>query len=214
MKKQQVILPLLALLVSGAALSYDAFVRDSSGNIVTTPDECLHTVDYTAADEAECPLNKKPMAVMTKPKPAPVVIKKPTPKPAPVFVSTPATKPTPVLKEVINLEGVNFETGSNRLTGGSLNTLDSVAQELKANPGTNIVVEGHTDDLGNALMNKNLSQSRAEAVREHLVAQGVSADSISAKGVGEARPIASNDTSSGRAQNRRVELRIFKINWF
>lgn len=123
---------------------------------------------------------------------------------------TPAPAPAPVVKQVINLEGVNFETSSNKLTGGSLNTLDSVAQELKANPGIKIVVEGHTDSRGDASFNQMLSQKRAEAVRDQLISQGISANSISAKGFGENRAIATNDTSTGRAKNRRVELRILK----
>ena len=73
---------------------------------------------------------------------------------------------------------------------------------------TNIVVKGHTDSSGTESYNLNLSEERAENVRKYLVAEGVSASRVTAIGFGEAYPLVSNDTSSGRQQNRRVELEI------
>lgn len=223
MKKQQLLLPILSVFISGSVIAHGGFVKDSRGVIAITPyGECVRSSYYVSSDAAECPFNKKaeePMTEVTpEVEPVPVAVKKPTPKPvemvkpkpAPVVVSTPAPAPTPVVKRIISLDGVNFETSSNKLTGGSLNTLDSVARTLMANPNTKIIVEGYTDNRGDAGFNKSLSQGRAEAVMQHLITQGVSESNISAKGYGEDNAIASNDTSSGRAQNRRVELRILE----
>jgi OOP family OmpA-OmpF porin len=112
------------------------------------------------------------------------------------------------LASLIELEGVTFETGSAQLTGASQAKLDEAAQTLKQNPGLAVEVAGHTDSLGDAEKNRALSQRRAESVRDYLVSAGVAADTISARGYGEDEPMASNDTAAGRAENRRVELRV------
>ena len=109
--------------------------------------------------------------------------------------------------ENINLKGVTFETGSNRLTAQSLPILDEAAKTLTRYPDLKIEVSGYTDNVGNADKNKTLSQSRADAVREYLVNKGVKA-SLTANGYGQEKPIADNGTAEGRAQNRRVELKI------
>ena len=67
-------------------------------------------------------------------------------------------------------------------------------------------IEGHTDNTGDDASNKTLSQSRAEAVRDYLVEQGIDASRLEAVGLGEEQPVADNNTEEGRAQNRRVEL--------
>ena len=69
-------------------------------------------------------------------------------------------------------------------------------------------VAGHTDSVGNADYNEELSRQRAESVRQYLLDRGVAADRVSARGYGELDPIASNETESGRAMNRRVEFRV------
>ena len=84
--------------------------------------------------------------------------------------------------------------------------LDDVAKALKEQGFKAILVEGHTDSRGSAKMNEELSLQRAEAVRAHLISRGIPSDKIKAVGIGPARPIASNDTAEGRANNRRVEL--------
>ena len=112
------------------------------------------------------------------------------------------------LVSVINLEGVNFRTNSAYLLDGASGVLDEQAATLVANPGVSIEVAGHTDSDGDAGYNQQLSQRRAEAVRNYLVGKDVAGDRIAAVGYGEAEPIASNDTRDGKAQNRRVELRI------
>ncbi len=109
---------------------------------------------------------------------------------------------------VINLEGVNFRTNSAELLDGAEVALNDDVATLVAKPDVLIEVAGHTDSDGEADYNLDLSQRRAEAVRTYLIGKGVEADRISAKGYGEAEPVASNASAAGKAQNRRVELRI------
>jgi outer membrane protein OmpA-like peptidoglycan-associated protein len=77
---------------------------------------------------------------------------------------------------------------------------------LLAHPGLNLAVEGHTDSVGNDSYNQGLSDRRAESVRDYLVRQGIPRDTIVAHGFGESQPVVSNDSASGRQQNRRVEV--------
>lgn len=110
--------------------------------------------------------------------------------------------------EVIVLKDVRFETNSDSLTGSSIKILDEVAATLIQRPNISIEVAGYTDDRGAAAHNETLSQKRAEAVAKYLIDRGVDASKLSAKGYGSADPVAENNTSEGRAQNRRVELHI------
>lgn len=107
----------------------------------------------------------------------------------------------------IVLKGVHFHTGSARLTDESSRILDTVATSLAAHPELRLEVAGHTDSQGGARGNLRLSQARAESVRRYLVAHGVPASMLTAKGYGESRPVADNATADGRALNRRVELK-------
>jgi outer membrane protein OmpA-like peptidoglycan-associated protein len=101
---------------------------------------------------------------------------------------------------------VNFETGKATLTPESETILNGVAESLVANDSIKVQVAGHTDNTGSAAVNARLSKQRAEAVRQFLIAHGVAEDRLTAKGFGPSKPIASNKTAEGRAQNRRVEL--------
>jgi outer membrane protein OmpA-like peptidoglycan-associated protein len=107
---------------------------------------------------------------------------------------------------VISLSGVLFETGGDELLGPAQSRLDTVAQALAAYPDRNILIEGHTDDRGSDAMNQQLSQKRADAVREYLESRGVPAARMRSIGRGESNPIASNESAEGRANNRRVEV--------
>ncbi len=109
-------------------------------------------------------------------------------------------------KKTLILEGVNFETGKADLTSDSEAILNAVAEALVANEEVRVQVSGHTDNTGSAAVNKRLSRARADAVRQYLVDRGVAADRLTAAGFGPSRPVASNRTAEGRAQNRRVEL--------
>lgn len=111
-------------------------------------------------------------------------------------------------REEVVLEGVRFEFNSTQLTGGSQETLDKAATILRANPDVRVQVAGHTDGVGSPEYNLRLSQGRAESVVRYLVAAGVAADRLEAKGYGLTQPRDTNSTAAGRAVNRRVELRI------
>jgi outer membrane protein OmpA-like peptidoglycan-associated protein len=110
-------------------------------------------------------------------------------------------------KMSLTLEGVNFMNDSAELTPGSKRVLNRVASSLKEWSEVDVEVEGHTDSVADDAYNMDLSQRRAESVRAYLIERGVSASRLSAKGYGETRPVASNETPEGRAKNRRVELR-------
>jgi outer membrane protein OmpA-like peptidoglycan-associated protein len=109
-------------------------------------------------------------------------------------------------KAAMILRGVNFHTNSDELTDTSVDILDRVVNTLKSHPEVKLEVSGHTDSRGDDAYNKDLSERRAISVRRYLVEHGVIADNLTAKGYGEERPIASNDSKEGMAQNRRVEL--------
>jgi OOP family OmpA-OmpF porin len=110
-------------------------------------------------------------------------------------------------KKNLVLQGVNFEFNKSRLTLDAQKVLDFVGQSLKENPTATVEVGGYTDDRGSAPYNQRLSLARARAVRAYLIQRGVAADQLTAAGYGETRPVASNATEEGRAQNRRVELK-------
>lgn len=102
--------------------------------------------------------------------------------------------------------GIFFDSGKATLKPGARNILTKAAENLKSMPDARISIEGHTDDVGSDELNMELSQKRAEAVRDLLVRNGVEPSRISATGHGEAIPLASNRNEAGRQQNRRVEL--------
>ena len=110
-------------------------------------------------------------------------------------------------KTPVVLRGVTFETGRSALKPDSYTILDIVAASLIANPDIKIEIAGHTDGTGAAATNTRLSQARADAVRAYLASKGVAPQRMVAKGYGPSQPVAPNTTVSGRAQNRRVELR-------
>ena len=107
---------------------------------------------------------------------------------------------------IVNMSDVLFDTGRYTLLPGAREKLSKVAGILIAYPGLNIAVGGYTDNVGSDQMNQGLSEERAGAVRDYLVQQGVPANSITATGFGNTQPVASNDNSAGRQENRRVEL--------
>lgn len=106
----------------------------------------------------------------------------------------------------MTLEGIEFDVGSDRLRPTSDAPLAAAAAVLKAKTDLTVEVEGHTDDTGAEAANLALSQRRAQAVMARLVALGVPAARLTAKGYGASRPIASNETAEGKQRNRRVEL--------
>jgi outer membrane protein OmpA-like peptidoglycan-associated protein len=107
---------------------------------------------------------------------------------------------------IVSMSDVLFDTGKYSLKPGAREKLAKVAGILLAYPGLDIEVGGYTDNVGSDEMNQTLSENRAGSVRDYLVQQGVLTNSVSARGFGNTLPVASNGDSSGRQQNRRVEL--------
>jgi outer membrane protein OmpA-like peptidoglycan-associated protein len=107
---------------------------------------------------------------------------------------------------IVSMSDVLFDTGKFSLKSGAREKLAKVAGILIAYPGLNIEVGGYTDNVGGDAMNQTLSENRADAVRSYLVEQGVITNTVSAKGFGNTSPVASNNNSAGRQENRRVEL--------
>ena len=112
------------------------------------------------------------------------------------------------IKDVIQLPGVNFTSGSDLLLPGTEQLLKDAARTLNNYPNLQVEVAGHTDNVGNANMNLGLSDRRAKTVLDHLVENGVDPSRLTFRGYGDIHPIADNSIAEGRAQNRRVELRI------
>jgi outer membrane protein OmpA-like peptidoglycan-associated protein len=107
---------------------------------------------------------------------------------------------------IVSMSDVLFDTGKYSLKPGAREKLAKVAGILLAYPGLSIEVGGYTDNVGGDAMNQTLSENRAGSVRDYLVQEGVANNSVSAKGYGNTLPVATNDNSAGRQQNRRVEL--------
>jgi outer membrane protein OmpA-like peptidoglycan-associated protein len=107
---------------------------------------------------------------------------------------------------IASMSDVLFKTGSYELLGGARERLAKVSGIVLAHPGLHLEVEGHTDSVGGDDYNQQLSERRAQAVRDYLVQQGIPDGTIVSRGFGKTRPVASNDTPEGRQQNRRVEL--------
>jgi len=122
------------------------------------------------------------------------------------FLATP-TDPAP---RRFVFEQLELDAATAGPTAASQATLATLGAVLKAYPTAEIVIEGHTDNVGDPAANQALSRTRAEAVKRALVAQGVAPGRMSVAGLGQDRPIATNDTEEGRARNRRTELLVVR----
>ena len=107
---------------------------------------------------------------------------------------------------IVQMSDVLFDTGSATLKSGAREKLAKISGILLAHTGLLLQIEGHTDSVGGDEFNQQLSERRADSVRDFLAEQGVPASSITAKGFGKTQPVAANDTPEGRQRNRRVEL--------
>lgn len=131
--------------------------------------------------------------------PPPPVIAKPAP--------TPAALPAPTKKKIV-LRGVRFDFDKSNIRPDARAILDEAVRTLNEQGNVDIVVEGHTDSRGTEPYNLKLSQRRAQSVKQYLSGHGVDSKRLTVEAYGESRPVATNDTEEGRAQNRRVELNV------
>jgi OOP family OmpA-OmpF porin len=181
----------ISVVISSTLLAHDSgAVVDSSGRSITTGSgDCVvfGNLEANACDDRHAEMKR------TKPQ-----------------STARMKKAEPAVAKVIELSGVSFKTNSEVLDSSSYQRLDKAAATLKNNPGTNVIVAGHTDSSGDAAYNQSLSEKRASMVRNYLIGKGVDGSRLSARGYGETEPVASNNSSAGRAKNRRVELRILK----
>lgn len=128
---------------------------------------------------------------------------------------------TPVIKNLsltpievgltVRLKNIYFDFDKTTLKSESFIELDKVVDFLKRNPTVSIEISGHTDSKGSDTYNETLSQGRSQAVVDYLISQGIDASRLEAHGYGESKPIDSNDTEEGRANNRRVEFTVLKV---
>jgi outer membrane protein OmpA-like peptidoglycan-associated protein len=112
----------------------------------------------------------------------------------------------PIVGGSLALRGVLFDAGSAALKAKAEADLDGVARSLRSNPHVRLSIEGHADSSGTNARNEQLSKARADAVRDYLVSKGVAPSRLETRGHGARQPVGDNDTTAGRAENRRVEL--------
>ena len=134
----------------------------------------------------------------------------------PTVVGTVANNGCPEVTEEVQKQlndyarTILFDTGKSSIKAESTSVMVDIIQILNEYPNARFTVEGHTDSVGSASLNQKLSEERANAVRDFLIDKGIGADRLVAAGYGEDRPIANNNTRSGRSQNRRVEINLIK----
>jgi outer membrane protein OmpA-like peptidoglycan-associated protein len=110
----------------------------------------------------------------------------------------------------VKLKNIYFDFNKTTLKPESFVELDKVYEFLRTNPKVEVEIGGHTDSNGSDQYNANLSQGRSESVVDYLITQGIDASRLSARGYGESKPIDTNDTKEGQANNRRVEFTVVK----
>jgi outer membrane protein OmpA-like peptidoglycan-associated protein len=152
---------------------------------------------------AKAPPKPVPAPVAAVPAPAPAVTPPAKKAPAP---STPVAVP-PKPKMIIILKGANFGFDSANLTPEARALLNEQAVILERKPTIKVKIAGHADTSGPEAYNQGLSERRAKAVKAYFISKGIAPDRLIPIGYGESRPIATNDTREGRANNRRVELK-------
>ena len=123
-----------------------------------------------------------------------------------IYVQQPQSRRDTARGLIVNMSDVLFDTARYTLKPGAREKLAKVTGIILGHPGLKIEVEGYTDSVGGDEYNMTLSNNRANAVRDYLVAQGLSPQAITAQGFGKASPVADNGTAAGRQMNRRVQL--------
>ena len=119
-----------------------------------------------------------------------------------------AVESTVATERTLTFNHIGFETGSATLSANSKNELDNMVTALNAYPSVNVTISGHTDNTGDAAANQALSASRAASVVKYLTDRGISAGRLNARGYGDTKPLAPNDTEENKAKNRRTEFSI------
>jgi OOP family OmpA-OmpF porin len=184
----------------GISVDVEGCPLDSDGDGVSDDkDECPNTVRGAEVDEKGCELDSDNDGVVDRLDRCPDTA-------AGVQVDIRGCE----IKEEIRLQGVNFESNSDRLLPGAESVLDDAAATLLKNPSIRVEVAGHTDSDGTAEYNEGLSARRAATVRDYLVANGIAANRMTTRGYGESQPVADNNTAGGKAENRRVVLRVLE----
>ena len=184
----------------GVAVDANGCPNDSDGDGVSDDmDECPGTPAGEPVDAKGCELDDDGDGVINRLDECPG-----TP------AGTPVDRRGCEIKGDYVLEGVNFESNSDRLVVGANSILDQVTETLLKYPEITFRIEGHTDSDGAAAYNESLSTRRAQTVFDYLANKGVAEDRMSVQGYGESRPIADNTTSAGKAQNRRVVLSVIE----
>lgn len=175
-------------------------VDSDHDGVSDSADRCPNTPSGAAVDEHGCPLDEDNDGV---------------PDYLDQCANTPADTPVDVhgcaIHNTITLKNVPFALNSSDLLGDAQTSLDDAVADMKKFPVLHAQVAGYTDSTGAAAYNQQLSEKRAQSVMAYLVEHGVEADRLTAKGYGEASPVASNQTAAGRAENRRVELHILNL---
>jgi outer membrane protein OmpA-like peptidoglycan-associated protein len=143
---------------------------------------------------------KEPVVVVTPPAPPPA----PTPPPPPPPAPEPPKKPE--IKKIV-LEGLNFKPNKAELIEGTYSSLEQAAQTMKEYPDIKVLIAGHAANIGQSEFEMQLSQDRANTIKDMLVTRyGIAADRIETRGYGSTQPIADNSTEAGKKQNRRIEF--------
>jgi OmpA-OmpF porin, OOP family len=174
---------------------------DSDGDgVADYLDKCPNTPANVKVDAAGCPPDKDGDGI-------PDYLDK-----CPDVKGTAANKGCPEVKKEVQevfqkaLQGIQFETGKDVIRPGSFPILNNVVSIMKENKEYNLIINGHTDNVGKPDANMTLSQKRAEAVKAYLVKNGVEQNRLNSFGYGDTKPVADNKTPEGRAKNRRVEF--------
>ena len=185
--------------LAGRKVNADGCEFDSDGDgVVDGNDKCPNTPAGRKVNADGCELDSDGDGIVDGDDKCPTVYAK-TADGCPL----PAAAPEP---KKLELQGVNFDFDRAVLRQDGLTALDSDVATLKEWGDVKVEIAGHTDSRGSDKYNMNLSQRRAEAVRNYLISKGIAAERLSAKGYGESQPVADNATDEGRFKNRRVEL--------
>ena len=147
----------------------------------------------------------KAKKLVAKPTPPPAVKETPPVKEEPVKEEP---KPQPVVQPDFNFQNIQFEFNSDVLKTSAYPILDKAAAEMKKDPSTSFILNGHSSAEGTVARNMSLSVDRANSVKSYLVNAGLSTSKFEVKGYGESMPITSNTTEEGRVKNRRVEIKL------